>query len=84
MLSIDNKIILKDELNKRLMKLFSSCNDYNKLSVIFQIIYTIWYSKNEKLLKRIRIEFEKEKWFEKMILERISINYSIKLKSIFL
>lgn len=84
MLLIDNKIVLKDELNERLMKLFSSCNDNNKLSIIFQIIYTIWYSRNDEMLKRIRIEFGKEKWFEKMILERISINYSIKLKSIFL
>lgn len=47
---IYNKIIIKEEISKKLMELYNNSNENNKIAILFKILSYIWIIDNDFFL----------------------------------
>lgn len=79
-LFINNNIIIKKNIISRLVELFNyNVRKRTNLNILLCAISYIWFLKDKKLLSEVKCRLFTNK-YEQVLLEGISINYSINLQ----
>lgn len=77
-LIVENKIIIKKDIVKRIKVLYNHSNEKDSLKYLLMIINYLWIIKNKKIIKKFKkINCHNE--FEKIILKNITNDYSFKV-----